>query len=220
MRLQSTTLILENRITQGVRTVRGFNISVLTLLALLVAIGAGAETGNLGYNSYEGYVSGGRGLKTYFGPGVGYPSGNGDSFGSPYGVSGDYMRKYVPAEQWGNFGYGSGHLGEGWGPYIWGNRSGASQRGMFDPLPQPYNEAPPPSIKIKRGHILVGLPKDIPGVKCVTVTILAFNGAELCSDSKQSPPFAFDLPVMDGVKNVRVRIDYVNDNLSATSYPL
>lgn len=199
---------------------KAYVVSVLTLILLFAAIAAGAQTGNLGYNSYEGYMSGGRGLKPYFGPGVGYPSGNGDSFGSPYGVSGDYMRKYVPPEAWGSMGYGTGHLGQGWGPYIWGNREGPSPPGMFDPLPQPYLTAPPPSIKVKNGHVLVRLPGDIPGIKCVTVTILAFNGAELCSQSKQSPPFAFDLPVMDGIKNVRVRIDYVNAGLSATSYPL
>lgn len=199
---------------------KGYVVSVLTLIVLLAAIAAGAETGNLGYNSYEGYMSGGRGLKPYFGPGVGYPSGGGDSFGSPYGVSGDYMRKYVPPEAWGSMGYGTGHLGQGWGPYIWGNREGPSPPGMFDPLPQPYLQAPPPKIKVKNGHVLVGLPGNIPGIKCVTVTILAFNGAELCSQSKQSPPFTFDLPVMDGIKNVRVRIDYVNAGLSATSYPL
>lgn len=198
-------------------------VSVLTLIALL-ALGAGATAdqpiGNLGYNSYEGAVSKGAGLHKYFGPGVGYPSGSGGSLNDPYGVSGDYMRKYVPADQWGQMGYGTGHLGEGWGPYIFSNREGSSPPGLFDPLPGAYRDAPPPAIKIKRGRILVGLPRDIPGIKCVTVTILAFNGAELATQTVSTPPYQFDLPVLDGVKNVRVRIDYCDEGLSATSYPL
>jgi hypothetical protein len=207
-----------------VRTVRGYIVSVLTLSTILAlgvaALAANAPIGNLGYNSYEGYYSQGHGLNKYFGPGVGYPSGNGDSIGSPYGASGDFMRRYVPSEQWGSMGYGTGHLGEGWGPYIFSNRSGSSPPGMFDPLPGAYREAPPPAIKVKHGRILVGLPKDIPGIKCVTVTILAFNGAELACLTATSPPYQFDFPVMDGVKNVRVRIDYCEGGLSATAYTL
>jgi hypothetical protein len=196
----------------GVRTVKGYIVCVLTLIALLAITAAGDDCGigNLGYNSYEGALSKGAGLNKYFGPGVGYPA----------EVGGDFMRRYVPSGEWGQFGYGTGHLGEGWGPYVYGNRSGGSPRGLFDPLPQPYLDAPPPTIKIKHGRILVGMPGDIPGIKCVTVTVLAFNGAELCSQTRDCPPYKFDLPVTDGVKNVRVRIDYANDGLSATSYPL
>jgi len=192
--------------------VRGYIVSVLTLTIIyaLGAAAADAPIGNLGYNSYEGYLSRGKGLNKYFGPGVGYPA----------EVGGDYMRRYVPSDQWGTMGYGTGHLGEGWGPYIYSNRSGSSPPGLFDPLPGAYREAPPPSIKVKRGRILVGLPKNIPGIKCVTVTILAFNNAELACQTVSSPPFQFNFPVMDGVKNVRVRIDYCNEGLSATAYSL
>lgn len=201
---------------------RGYIVSVLTLIALLAlgaAVTADQCVGNLGYNSYEGYVSKGAGLNKYFGPGVGYPAGGGN-FGYPYGVSGDFMRKYVPAGQWGQLGYGTGHLGEGWGPYIFSNRQGSSPPGLFDPLPGSYTDAPPPYIKVKRGHIYVNLRNDIPGIKCVTVTVLAFNNAELAAKTINKPPYKFDFPVMDGVKNVRVRIDYVDESLSATSYPL
>jgi len=192
--------------------VRGNIVSVLTLIAL-TTVGAFAgqqPIGNLGYNSYESSVSKGAGLHSYFGPGVGYPA----------EVGGDFMRRYVPSDQWGQMGYGTGHLGEGWGPYVFSDRDGPSQPGMFDPLPGAYREAPPPVIKVKHGRILVGLPSDIPGIRCVTVTILAFNGAELYAQTINSPPFKFDLPVIDGVKNVRVRIDYCDTGLSATSYPL
>lgn len=200
---------------------RGFIVSVLTLIAI-TAIGAAANQsiGNLGYNSYEGYVSGGVGLHKYFGPGVGYPGGFDGPAGNPYGVGGDYMRKYVPADQWGKMGYGTGHLGEGWGPYIYSNRDGASPPGLFDPLPGAYMDAPAPAIKIDNGHIYVSMQNDIPGIKCVTVTILAFNEAELACQTIDRPPYKFCFPVMDGVKNVRVRIDYCDSGLSATSYPL
>ncbi len=201
---------------------RGYIVSVLTLIALLslgAAVMADQCTGNLGYNSYEGYVSKGAGLHKYFGPGVGYPAGNGN-YGYPYGVSGDFMRKYVPSDQWGELGYGTGHLGEGWGPYIFSNREGSSPPGLFDPLPGSYVDAPPPTIRVKHGRIVVGMRGDIPGIKCVTVTILAFNNAELAVQTLNKPPYKFDFPVMDGVKNVRVRIDYVDESLSATSYPI
>lgn len=192
-------------------------VSVLTLIGIL-AIGVGAGAQNLGYNSYEGYYSRGSGMPSYFGPGVGYPGPQ--SNGYPATGDGDAFRKYIPADKWGQFGYGTGHLGQGWGPYIYGPREGASAPGMFDPLEQPYTPAPPPIIKVKHGRVIVGMPGDIPGIKCVTVTMLAFNGAELASQSVTRPPYHFDFPVLDGVKNVRVRIDYCDSGLSATSYPI
>lgn len=188
-------------------------ISVLTIVVSaavsIAAIAGTSQAGNLGYNSVEGYMSGGNGLNKNFGPGVGYPA-----------ETGDYMRRYLPASEWGQYGYGTGHLGEGYGPYIYSNRSGSSPPGMFDPLPGPYRAAPPPSIKIRRGMISVGVPSGLPGVCRVTVTMVAFNNAELCTQSIEKPPYQFVFPVVDGVKNVRVKIDYVNHGLSATSYPL
>lgn len=202
---------------------RGYFVSVLTLIAIFAigaVVGAGSPIGNLGYNSYEGAYSQGKGLHKYFGPGVGYPSGYGNSTGSPYGPNGDYMRRYVPPEKWGSMGYGTGHLGEGWGPYIFSPRSGSSPPGLFDPLPGAYRDAGPPAIKIKNGRIKVAVPDNIPGVSCITVTMLAFNGAELASQRAVGPPYRFDFPVLDGVKTVRVRIDYQDSGLSATAYPL
>jgi hypothetical protein len=61
---------------------------------------------------------------------------------------------------------------------------------------------------------------DIPGIRCVTVTLVAFNNADLACQTLDKPPYAFVFPVPDGVKNVRVRIDYDNNGLSATSYSL
>ncbi len=186
------------------------------VLALGAWAGAAGEvcpqpTGNLGYNSFEGYLSGGSGLNKYFGPGPGYPSDSNEN--------GDFFHRYVPADQWGRFGYGTGHLGDGYGPYIFGGQ-GPTPPGMFDPLPGAYQSAPPPLIKIRHGHIRVAMPGDIPGIRCVTVTIVAFNNADLATMTLSKPPFVFNFPVMDGCKNVRVRIDYVNNGLSATSYPL
>jgi len=182
------------------------------LLALTVAsVGAADDgcVGNLGYNSYESYMSGGVGLNKYFGPGPGYPTN-----------TGDYFRRYIPPDQWGKVGFGTGHLNEGYGPYVFGPKDQPSPPGLFDPLPGAYRDAPPPLIKIRRGNIRVALPPRIPGIRCVTVTLLAFNGAELVAQSRQCAPFEFNLPVMDGCKSVRVRIDYINEGLSATAYPL
>lgn len=189
-------------------------ISVLTLIAAALILGAAmsgtAQTGNLGYNSYEGYLTGGAGPNNYFGPGVGYPTQGG----------GDYYQRYIPPGEWGRFGYGTGHLGQGYGPYVFGGRRNGPPRGMFDPLPGAYAGAPPPSIRISGGTIRVAVRDDIPGVTCVTVTMVAFNNADLAIQTRQAPPYTFTFPVLDGVKNVRVRIDYVNEGFSATSYPL
>ena len=168
------------------------------------------QVGNLGYNSYEGYLTKGAGLQKYFGPGVGYPA----------DVGGDYFYRYMPPREWGRWGYGTGHLGEGYGPLIFPRRDGPSPLGMFDPLPGPLQDAPPPKVKVGGGQIRVAMPGNIPGVKSVTVTIVAFNNADLATMTCSNPPYVFTFPVMDGVKNVRVRIDYANCGLSATSYPL
>lgn len=183
-------------------------------LALIAAVAmsaapAAAEIGNLGYNSYEGFMTGGTGLNRHFGPGVGYPSENGD-----------YFHRYIPADKWGKLGYGTGHLGQGWGPYIFAPREGSSPPGLYD-IPQPaYADAPPPSIKVRNGSIYVNVADWVPGIRSVTVTVLAYNGAELVSQVISDPPFNFNLPVMDGSRHVRVHIDYANNGLSATSYPL
>jgi len=203
--------------------VKKSGIAVLTVIATLLIFGVQTadceRTGNLGYNSYEGYLSGGAGLNHYFGSGPGYPMPD-NKYGLYSNAGGDYFRRYIPPEQWGRFGYGTGHLGTGYGPYIFSPQEGGPPPGMFDPLPGSYMAAPPPSIKVKRGCINVSLPGDIPGIKCVTVTVLAFNNAELATQTISCPPYKFTFPVMDGCKNVRVKIDYVNAGLSATAYPL
>lgn len=189
-------------------------ISVLTVIAIvLVGAAAYAEAppvGNLGYNSYQSYMSGGGSLQNFWGPGVGYPSEG----------SGEYYRRYMPAKAWGRYGYGTGHLGEGYGPYIYAPRDGPSPPGMFDEPAEVYMTAPPPSIKVKHGMIRVAIPNDLPGVRCVTVTLVAFNNAELMTQTLSCAPYEFNMPILDGVTKVRVRIDYINNGLSATAYPL
>lgn len=186
---------------------------VLTLIIIPALAGVvmaeDCNLGNLGYNSYDGALSGG-GQTQRFGSGVGYPA----------EIGADYFHRYIPSDQWGMYGYGTGHLGKGYGPYIYPDLKNGPPPGMFDPLPSEYDNAPPPKIKVSKGHIYVGMPNNIPGVRCVTVTVLAFNGAELCSQSRECAPYKFDLPVLDGAKNLRVRIDYINNGLSATAYPL
>lgn len=192
-----------NRLTFGLLTL------ILAAFAWTAVTPANAEVGNLGYNSFESYLSGGTGQHRYFGPGVGYPS-----------ESGSYFRRYIPPESWGRYGYGTGHLGEGYGPYIFGPKEGASPPGLFDIPPPAYAGAPPPAVKVKHGFVFVTVPNWVPGIRSVTVTLLAYNGAELATQCISAPPYQFKFPVEDGVTNVRVRIDYPNNGLSATSYPL
>lgn len=191
-------------------------LRLFIIASITAALGTGAyaqcapPTGNLGYNSYEGFLSKGSGLEKRFGPGVGYPS----------QIGGDYFYRYLNPRDWGPLGYGTGHLGDGYGPMIFPRREGPSPPGMFDPLPGPLQDAPPPKIKIARGTIRVAMPGNIPGIKSVTVTMVAFNNADLAEQTLCAPPYVFTFPVMDGVKNVRVRIDYEGCGLAATSYPL
>lgn len=190
-------------------------LRILVVLAAISAIGLSAAAasntspGNLGYNSYEGYLTKGGPQQKFFGPGVGYPTDAG----------GNYFRRYYPPNQWGTYGYGTGHMGQGYGPMVFPDKD-RNTSGMFDPLPPAYQDSPPPRIKISGGHIKVMLPRNIPGIRCVTVTMVAYNNADLCQKTLQAEPFAFDFPVMDGVKNVRVRIDYDGAGMSSTSYPL
>ncbi len=188
-------------------------VLAITLFIILAISGLEAsdcqQTGNLGYNSYEGFISNGRGLNRYFGPGVGYDTG-----------PNTYFPRYFTPQEWGRFGYGTGHLGMGWGPYVFGNQNGQSQPGMFDPPMEAYKAAPPPVIRLRRGEVRVGLPDRLPGVKCITVTLLAYNGAELSTQVLTCPPFKFCFPVMDECTSVRVRIDYNDNGFSSTAYPL
>lgn len=183
-------------------------IAVAAISVSVVAAG-NAPVGNLGYNSYEGYLTKGAPQVRYWGPGVGYPTQAG----------GDYFRRYYSPNQWNKYGFGTGHMGEGYGPLVFPDEN-RSTAGMFDPLPGSYRDAPPPTIKIRGGRIRVMLPRGIPGIRCVTVTMVAYNNADLAVKTINCEPFAFDFPVLDGVKNVRVRIDYEGAQMSATSYPL
>lgn len=186
----------------------------LTVMAAAFSYGiasAQSSAGNLGYNSYEGYMTGGYPYSDWTYGGTGYPT--------PGDNPGDFYHRYIPPEQWGQYGYGTGHAGEGYGPYIFKDPD-KQPRGMFDELPAPLSQSPPPSIKVKNGCVRVALPSTVPGICRVTVTLVAFNNADLVTQTATAPPYVFNLPVMDGLKNVRVRIDYVNNGLSATSYPL
>jgi len=73
--------------------VRASLLAVLTMLLVCAQASVVAKEcgiGNLGYNSYEGYVAGGAPLAKRMGPGVGYPS-----------PSGDVFHRYLPPRQWG-----------------------------------------------------------------------------------------------------------------------
>lgn len=194
---------------------------VLTYILCAVAIAAIwtiGRTAAFGDANYDAYLSNGAGNPNYFGPGVGYGAPSGQ-FGN-YENQGDYFRRYVPPGQWGNLGNGTGHLGEGYGPYIYSPRNGPPPPGINDPLPGTFSGPPPPRIKVAGNMVKVCLPKNMQGVRQVTVTLVAFNGADLVEGCIQHPPWIIALPVMDGIKTVRIRVDYCNNGLSATSYPL
>lgn len=169
-------------------------------------------------DTYNNYMANGVGQGNYFGPGVGYSTPSG-AFGD-YWNAGDYFRRYVPREQWGIFGNGTGHLGQGYGPYIFSPRDGPPPPGLNDPLPGTFAGPPVPKFKASRGQLYVTLPGNLEGVRQVSATIVAFNGAELCTVCVQQPPWTLHLPILDGSKTVRVRVDYADNGLSATSYPL
>jgi hypothetical protein len=47
--------------------------------------------------------------KHYFGPGPGYPD-----------LGDKYFYNHHPPEEWGTYGYGTGHMSLGYGPYVYG----------------------------------------------------------------------------------------------------
>ncbi len=81
------------------------------------AAAADCGVGNLGYNSFEGYLSQGTGLDKHFGPGVGYPA-----------SSGDYFQRYLKPQDWGQYRLWNGSSRRRiWSLHLW--RQGAYPSG-------------------------------------------------------------------------------------------
>jgi len=143
--------------------------------------------------------------RRYFGPGVGYPD---------YGSS-KYFYNYYPPEKWGTYGYGTGHMGMGYGPYIYGGRK----------LPPSAEDQANyglatirPKLKwIGGNQVLVSAPA---GVKQITVDVLSFSGAVLETGTVVSPPFQIIARLPEGATSIRVRLDLPDSGFSAMAFSI
>jgi len=127
----------------------------------------------------------------YFGPGPGYPD-----------LSAKYFYNYYPPEKWGKYGYGTGHLGMGYGPYMYGGRRVPS---LAEDRPDFGVPALRPALKwIGGNEVRVSAPS---GVRQLTVDVLSFNGAVLQTGTVTSAPYEIIAVLPEGATTIRVRMD-------------
>jgi len=144
----------------------------------------------------------------YFGPGPGYPD---------YG-SAKYFYNYYPAENWEVYGYGTGHMGMGYGPYIYGGRR--TQPTLVD-RPDLSMPVLKPKLKwIGGNEVKVTAPKRPESVRQLTVDVLAFNGAVLETGTVATPPFEIIARLPEGATSIRVYMDLTDQGFSAVVYPI
>ncbi|MEN6520975.1 MAG: hypothetical protein ABFD46_07480 [Armatimonadota bacterium] len=153
-------------------------------------------------------LAGNADLPRYFGPGPGYPD---------YG-SARYFYNYYPSQSWEVYGYGTGHMGMGYGPYIYGG-----QRGQQTLLDRPDLAMPmvKPRVKwIGGNEVKVAAPSRPGTVVQLTVDVLAFNGDVLETGTVTSPPYEIIARVPEGATSIRVHISLADQGFSAVVYPI
>ncbi|MBI2842901.1 MAG: hypothetical protein HYX78_05830 [Armatimonadetes bacterium] len=143
----------------------------------------------------------------YFGPGVGYKD-----FGSS-----KYFRTYYPPEKWEKYGYGTGHMGMGYGPYIYSGPR--TERPVFD-RPDFATPLVKPRLKwIGGNQVRVITPSSAGNIQQLQVDVLAFNGAVLHTGTAVRAPYEIVALLPEGAASIRVRINLV-DGFSAVVFPI
>lgn len=144
----------------------------------------------------------------YFGSGTGYKD-----FGSS-----KYFYSQYPPEKWDAYGYGTGHMGMGYGPYIYGGRGidrTALERSDYG-IPTIV-----PKLKWMGGtQVRVRIPVDPLAVVKMRVDVLAFNGAVLETAADAVAPFEIVTDLPQGSATVRVHVDLADSGFSATAFPI
>lgn len=140
----------------------------------------------------------------YFGPGPGYPD-----------LGDKYFYRYYPPSDWGQYGYGTGHMGVGYGPYIYGkyrlDRSAAELRAL---APYPVQ---PKMKRIGYDQVRVYMPEN-PRVVSMTVNVVA-DAAVIETGTVSAPPYEIIAHVPAGADVIQVQVNLV-DGISAVGYPL
>ncbi|HOM71019.1 MAG TPA: hypothetical protein PLU88_09345 [Armatimonadota bacterium] len=169
-------------------------VGVVFALALVVAVALPVMAGGGEPPRYFGYTSG-------------YPD-----FGSA-----EYFREYYPADKWEVYGYGTGHLGMGYGPYIYG---GYERNWSAEERPELSMPMLKPKVKwIGGNEVKVTAPKRPDAIEQVTVDILAFNGAVIATGTVTTPPFQIIAQLPEGATSIRVYMD-LRDGFSSVVFPI
>ncbi len=132
----------------------------------------------------------------YFGPGPGYP----DNPGSKY------FYRYYPPDQWQKYGYGTGHMGVGYGPYIYGGQRpspGARDAAIYGP-----SLIIPKFKMVGNSQVMISAPGV--GVTGLTVNVLSFGGAVLQTGYVNASPFEIVANIPDGATVLQIRVDTVS----------
>lgn len=143
--------------------------------------------------------------RRYFGPGVGYPD-----------LGSKYFYRYYPPDQWGKYGYGTGHMGLGYGPYIYGGKRvppAVRDRAEFG-----FRSVTASFKRVGANQVRVSAP-NAGYVTGLTVNVLSYSGDVLETGRVTVPPFDIIAHLPDGANSVQVRIDLVN-GYSAAGYSL
>lgn len=153
--------------------------------------------------AWAGYVEQPR----YFGPGTGYPD-----FGSA-----SFFYRYYPPNRWGTYGYGTGHAGQGYGPYVYGGR-------IYEPSLEQRPDLSMPMIKprlkwIGGNQVRVYAPGSPGRVRQMKVDVLAFNGEVIQTATVASPPYEIIAILPEGATTIRVNLGLC-DGFSASAYPI
>lgn len=144
----------------------------------------------------------------YFGPNVGYKD-----FGSS-----KYFYKQYPVEKWDIYGYGTGHMGMGYGPYVYGGRKSAP---TVLELPDYGMPTIKPNLKwIGGNQVRVTTRPGPAAITGLTVDVLAYNGSVLETATAVAAPFEIIANLPDGAASIRVYMDLANNGFSATVFPI
>jgi hypothetical protein len=150
--------------------------------------------------------------RRYFGPGPGYPDYASSQYFFGFGSEKYFLRQY-PEEQWGIYGYGTGHMGMGYGPYIYGGRN---ERRTWEDRPDLAMPVIRPKLRWLGGNaVSVKVPSC---VLSTTIEVIAFNGAVLTSEIITTRGTTIYLP--EGATSVRLCMCLPCNGFSAQSFSI
>mgnify|MGYP005851643679 CR=1 FL=1 len=150
--------------------------------------------------------------RRYFGPGPGYPDYASSEYFFGFGSEKYFLRQY-PEERWGVYGYGTGHMGMGYGPYIYGGRT---DKQTWEDRPDLAMPGIRPKLTWTGGSaIKIKVPNC---VLSTTIEIVAFNGAILYSEVITGRGTTVFIP--EGSTSIRLCMCLPGNGFSAQSFPI